>query len=135
MDRHGPRNCSICKGGECCGGGNKRCVQRDPLPSILAGILDTYGGIRYVVTPRSQLKHHIRPDELCIVVPNLVVHEPIAWGDIPFVTGRIEYAVDQWIKRRGIPNEPHAREAVIMYKLRCLEANKRSLDLSAIVET
>jgi hypothetical protein len=135
--RYGPRKCPLCKGGECRGGGNKSCLQRDPLPSILAGILDTYGCIRFVVTHRDQLQYHVRPDELCIVVPNLTVHEPIAWGESYYVVGRIEHVVDEWIRQRGIPNDPHMRECVTMYRLRQLENPlfKKSLDISRIVET
>ena len=47
---------------------------------------------------------------------------------------RIERAINEWIAR-GIPNEPTAKEAVTMYRLRCLEQQQQSLDLTAIVET
>jgi hypothetical protein len=135
-DRHGPLACPLCRGGECRGGGNKQCAQRDPRPSHLAGILDTYGGLRFVVTHKRNLKHHVRPDETLIVVPDLLVHEPIAWGDIPYVIARIELAVDRWIER-GTPNEPHQREAVTMYRLRQLEHihSKRSFDPAVIAFT
>jgi hypothetical protein len=102
--------------------------------SVLAGILDTYGGLRFVVAPENSLKHHVRCDEVLIVVPDLVVHEPVAWNDIPHIIAHIELEVDRWIER-GIPNEPHAREAVIMYQLRRKECSRRALDLNGIVET
>jgi hypothetical protein len=124
--------CPVCNDGVAChGGGNLACVKRNPEPSVLAGILDTYGGIRFVVTQDYQLASHVRCDETLIVVPNLLVHEPIAWGDIPIVIKRIEIVVDEWIAR-GIPNEPHAREAVAMYQLRKKEHVQRSLNLEAI---
>lgn len=133
MQRLG-NDCRACRGDECHGGGNPHCVQRDLQPSILAGILDTYGGLRFIVTRHDQLKHYIRSDEFAILVPDLMVHQPIGWGDIPFVVKRIEIAVEQWIMR-GVPNEPHAREARTMYLLRQQELNRGSLDLSAICET
>lgn len=101
---------------------------------MLAGIIDTYGSIRFVVTHKKDLKHHTRHDEVCIVVPNLIVHEPIAWGDIPGAIRRIEMAVSDWLAR-GLPNEPHAREAAVMHKLRRQEQDQQSLDLQSICET
>lgn len=80
------------------------------------------------------IARHTRCDETAIPVPDLIVHEPIAWGDIPIVIARIEAIVEAWIAR-GIPNEPHAREAVTMYRIRQQERPRRSLDLGAIVET
>jgi hypothetical protein len=127
----------VCFGGECRGGGDRKCLQRDPRPSVLAGILDTYGGLRFIVSYRGSLKYHVRHDELLIVVPGLKVHEPIAWGDTPFVVARIELQVDRWIKQRCIPNEPFAYEAVRMYGLRKQENphSKRSLNLEQIAQT
>jgi len=106
----------------------------DARPSILAAILDTYGGLRFIVTQADSLADHVRYDETAIVIPHLTVREPIAWRDIPFVIARIQLAVDEWLER-GLPNEAHAREAAIMYALRRKELTQRSLDLSAIVET
>jgi hypothetical protein len=106
----------------------------DARLSIAAGILDTYGGIRFVVTQADGLANHVRHDETAIVVPDLTLREPIAWCDIPFVIARIQLTVDQWLER-GLPNEPYAREAAVMYVLRRKELTQRSLDLGAIVET
>lgn len=127
------RNCKICGGHDCRGGGDLRCARRDSRPSALFGILDTYGGLRFVVTA-GDIAHHRRCDETAIQVPELVVHEPIAWGDIPFVTARITRVVDEYLEGR-MPNEPHVLEAAKMYALRKQEHTRRTLDLSAIVET
>jgi hypothetical protein len=137
ISRFGPRRCKVCRGKECHGGGNLKCAQRDPKPSVLTGILDTYGGLRFVVTQRENLKHHVRPDEFAIIVPDLTVHEPIAWGHIPYVVARIELVVDQLIAQGRIPNEPHALEAVTMYQLRKLEhrSGKRSFNPDVIAYT
>ncbi len=120
--------------GRCKGGGNLNCRKRDPRESILAGILDTYGGLRYIVTYRSSLKHHTRPDEVAVIVPGARVHEPIAWNDIPHVTAIIDRAVDEWLAR-GTPNEPHARECATMYKLRRSRRQRDSVHIDDIVET
>ena len=126
-------HCPACWGEQCKGGGNKRCVQRDPRPSRIAGIVDTYGGLRVVVDHMRGLKGHRRHDEVLVVVPGVRVHEPIAWGDIPGLIGRVQHEVDKWAETR--PNAPHAMEAATMYKLRCLEQDQQSLDLYSIVET
>ncbi len=129
--------CEACKhSSPCKGGGNKQCVRRNPRPSIVAAVLDTYGGMGVVVTHRKNLKHHVRHDELAIVAPGLIVHEPIAWNDIPIVIRRMEIEVDKWIAR-GIPNDPLHREIVTMYRLRCAEHpdNRGSRDLTKLVYT
>lgn len=129
MTRFGPPDCPECWGRECRGGGIKGCVQRDPRPSHVAAILDTYGGMRVVVAH----KHHKRHDEV-LIASDLLVHTPIAWGDIPGLIGRATSELDKWVERSR-PNEPHALEAVTMYKLRCLEMEQSSLNLYDIVET
>jgi hypothetical protein len=139
MPRFEPRfcdTCPACSGLDCKGGGNRSCAKRDPKPSRLYGIIDTYGGIRFVVTHRNAIKHHIKHDELLIAVPNLKVHEPIAWNDIPIVIARIELTVANYLKTY-IPNDPTLAQCAKMYRLRCLESRsaKGSLNLSAIVET
>lgn len=134
LPRRGLSNCIVCAGWECHGGGNVRCLRRDPRPSRLAGILDTYGGLRFIVAHHKTMKHHVRHDETLIVVPALFVHEPIAWGDIPNIIARIELTVNKWIDEQR-PNEPHAQEAVRMYRLRRLENFRRSVDLNEIVTT
>jgi hypothetical protein len=139
MNRFEPRfddDCLVCGPTrvECKGGANKLCRKRDPRPSHLAGILDCYGCLRFVVAHRKTFKHHLRRDEILIAVPNTLVHEPIAWGDIPGLIAHIEWYVRKWIQA-STPNEPHAQDAVRMYRLRCLEQNQGSLDLKSIVET
>lgn len=110
------------------------CYQRDARPSHVAAILDTYGGVRVIVAHKREFKQHRRSDEILIVVPDLLVHTPIAWGDIPGAIGRAHAELDRWVQHCR-PNEPYAVEAVTMYKLRRLEMNQGSLDLYAIVET
>lgn len=119
----------------CKGGGNRWCAKRNPEPCIIAGILDTYGGLRVIVTPRRSLRHHKRHDELAIIVPKLIVHEPIAWNDIPIVIRRVEIEIDKWIAQRGIPNDSVQRECVVMYQLRCKELQRNSRHLPDLVYT
>jgi len=130
------RFCPACNNGQCKGGGNKACIRRVPAPSVIVGVLDTYGGLRVVVTHRKSVRHHVKADELGIVVPHLRVHEPIAWGDIPTVIQRAELEIDKWIAR-GIPNDPLHREIVTMYRLRRSEhpSSRGSLDLTKLVYT
>jgi hypothetical protein len=135
--RHPAHPCLACNDCRipCKGGGNLWCALRSPDTSIIAGILDSYGGMRVVVTHRNALRCHVRHDELAIVVPKLTVHEPIAWNDIPIVIRRAEIEIDKWIARRGIPNDPVQRECVVMYQLRCLEHTQRSFNPDAIAYT
>ena len=133
------QQCPACEYGfrPCKGGGNKGCIKRNPLPSVIVGIIDTYGGMRVVVTHRRDVRHHVRHDELAIIVPRLRVHEPIAWNDIPIVVKRCEIEIEKWIKQRGIPNDPVRRECVVMYQLRCKEhpASRGSRNIHDLVET
>lgn len=131
--RYGPTNCTICKGHVCLGGGYKLCFQRDKHSSCIAGIVDTYGGVRVIVTYDNKLKYHVRPDETLVKVPGIRVHTPIGWHDIAGLIGRVNFEVSKWADSK--PNDPNAAEAAKMYKLRCLEQSQRSLDLYSIVET
>lgn len=53
------------------------------MPSAVAGILDTKGGIRVVVTPRWRMKYHVKEGEQIFIVPGYKVEEPVPWDDIP----------------------------------------------------
>lgn len=128
--------CNECAGGAlpCKGGGNVRCAKRDPHPAHIAIVVDTYGGARTIVASRKSLKANVASDELVHVVPKLVVHEPIAWNDIPYVIMRAKLEFEEWLDTR--PNLTEDQDlAVRMYRLRKLELNQRSLDLSVIAET
>jgi hypothetical protein len=72
---------------------------------------------------------------MLFVVPDKLVHEPIAWGDIPFVVALADLAIRNWIKQHGMPNEAWQQECIRMYQLRGLEQDQGSLDLDAIVTT
>jgi hypothetical protein len=131
--------CAACEGRSiaCKGGGNLGCADRNPLPSVIAAILDTYGGVRFIVTHRKDLQNHVRHDELVIIAPRLRVHEPIAWDDIPIVIERAELEIKKWIDQHQKPNDPVQQEIVTMYRLRCLEHphSKRSVDIAALAYT
>lgn len=134
--RAGDEGCRACFGGivPCRGGGNRGCWRRDPRPAHIALILDSYGGIRTVVGTRHSIKQNTRHDELAHIVPNLIVHEPIAWGDIPIVIERSRIEFELWLDTR--PNlDEDTHRAVVLYRLRKLEHSQRSCDLHAMVET
>lgn len=136
--RAGDEGCIACDGGAypCKGGGNKKCWRRDPRKARIAIILDTYGGARTVVGTRASIRANTRHDELCHVVPTLVVHEPIAWGDIAVVIERARIELLAWLDKR--PNlQSHEQECVAMYRLRCLEHldSHMARDMGSIVET
>lgn len=99
-----------------------------------AGILDIYGGLRFVAAPLRNLVFHPLQDEMLFIVPDLWVEEPIEWNFIPTFIARIEAFVQEWIRGR---NDPAVRESlpIKLYGLRCLEQNKESLDLYSIAET
>jgi len=103
--------------------------------SIIAVVLDGYGGAPVVVTELEELHHHVRPGMIPLVVPDLRVQEPIAWEDIPRLLATADAYVDWWIRTR---NDPEILEhpAVKMYQIRRRQSDhRRSTDLSAIAET
>lgn len=106
------------------------------MKSAVAGILDSYGGLRVVITERWRLKNHKRHDELLFVVPNLKVKEPVPWDMIPWLVASVERHIAEWIRTRNDPDDLN-QEAITMYRLRCLEhvGSKRALNLEHIVET
>jgi hypothetical protein len=128
--------CTACFGGTvpCKGGGNKLCWRRDKRPAHLAIIVDSYGGARTIVGTRFSIKCNTRHDELCHVVPGLIVHEPIAWNDIPVVIARAKLEFERWLDRR--PNlDKQQYTCVTFYRLRQLEReNVRALNLAEVVE-
>jgi hypothetical protein len=128
-------DCVACRGTvPCKGGGNLRCKHRNPHAARIALILDSYGGIRTIVGPHKSIAANTRHDELVRIVPGLLVHEPIAWNDIPVVIERARLEFEAWLNTR--PNlTAEQAEAVSMYRLRQLEHEQASLDLGAIVET
>jgi hypothetical protein len=73
--------------------------------------------------------------EFLCVVPRPLVHEPICWGDIPYVIKLGELAVEAWVNQHERDNDPEVREAITHFRLRRLWYKPRSLDLSAIAFT
>lgn len=101
--------------------------------SHIAGILDSFGGLRVVVSDRKNMKDHVRPDEFLILVPNMTVAEPVPWNLIPVVVRLAELATKKWADRNH--NDPSKQWASKLYRLRCLEQNRRSINLDKIVQT
>lgn len=134
--RGGDEPCVACNGGAvpCKGGGNLLCWRRDPEDANIALILDSYGGTRTIVGTPESIEDNTRHDELCHTVPNLIVHEPIAWGDIPIVIERARVEFEMWLDQRPNLDEETAR-SVTLYRLRRLEQDQQSIDLYSIVET
>lgn len=124
--RVGDEPCVACLGGAipCKGGGNLGCWKRDPRPARIAAIVDSYGGIRTIVGTIKSIRANTRADELCHRVPHLIVHEPIAWNDIPIVIERARLELLKWLDRRPNLTEVE-QECVAMYRLRCLRFNGR----------
>jgi hypothetical protein len=104
------------------------------MKSDVCGILDPYGGLRFVVDQKEAFCHHTRIDELCFVIEGLQVEEPVPWEKIPWLIATIERCVGEWIRSR---NDPAVLEQlpIKMYLIRCTENPhfKRSMDTDAIV--
>lgn len=134
--RKGVARCDACIGGAlpCKGGGNKRCAQRHHGNQHIAAIVDSYGGIRTVVGTRGSIAANTRHDELCHVVPKLIVHEPIAWNDIPIVIERAKLEFEKWLDTLPNLTADEAR-SVTLYRLRQMEHEQESMNLEAMVET
>jgi len=111
-----------------------RCYKRNPHAAHVGLILNSYGSVRTIVADAKSMKASTRHDEWVHVVPGLIVHEPIAWNDVPGVIERARLAFEAWLDTR--PNlDEDQHQAVTLYRLRKLELNQRNLDLSVIVET
>jgi hypothetical protein len=48
------------------------------MKSAVAGIIDSNGGLRVVVTQRWRMHHHVKKGEKLFVVPGLKVREPVS---------------------------------------------------------
>jgi hypothetical protein len=60
------------------------------MKSKVAGILDSRGGLRVVVTTkRSAFQQHLKTGERLFIVPGFKVQEPVPWDDIPQVIERV----------------------------------------------
>lgn len=103
--------------------------------SSVAGILDGYGGMHTVVAHHTTFKHHVRPGQLLIVVPNYKVQEPVPWNSIPVITGMAKHAVLEWIRTRNDPDDLK-HPAVALFLLRRQRTyHQESVNLHDIVET
>jgi hypothetical protein len=103
--------------------------------SAVAAVLDGYGGWHTVVAPRASLKHHWRPGQIMLVVPELRVREPVPWNEIAMITSRAELHILEWIRTRNDP-ETLRDPAVVLFLLRRMRTyNKGSVNLHDIVET
>ena len=72
--------------------------------SSVAGILDGYGGWHTVVAPRKSLRHHVRPGQLLLVVPDYKVKESVPWNNIPGLIRRVELHILWWINSCNDPD-------------------------------
>ena len=82
--------------------------QPRPGFSAVSGIVDCYGGLRVVVSEEWRIHvHHVRDDELCFVVPNFYITEPVPWDYIPTLIRRVELYIEWWINTRNEPVNDH----------------------------
>jgi hypothetical protein len=103
--------------------------------SSVAAVLDGYGGWHVVVAPRNGLKHHIRPGQLLLIVPNYEVDEPVPFDQIPTVIRRAELHALWWIGSRNDPDDLK-HPAVALFLLRRKRSfHRESVNLHDIVET
>lgn len=56
-----------------------------PPASIVAGVLDSDGGLRVVITQHWRLPFHVNKGERSFLVPGLFVYEPVSWERLPWV--------------------------------------------------
>lgn len=53
--------------------------------SVVAGIIDSKGDLRVVVTERWRMQFHVGKDERLFIVPSLTVQEPVPLDEVPAV--------------------------------------------------
>ena len=62
------------------------------MPSVLAGILDPRGGIRVVITPESQIPHHLNDGERAFIVPGVTIDRILPSEEYPkLINQAMEY--------------------------------------------
>jgi hypothetical protein len=101
--------------------------------SRIGGILDPYGGLRFIVARKYQFRAHVRCDELLFVVPGVKVVEPVPWEQIPWVISRITQHINEWISTR---NDPDVLELtpIKMYLIRSRKTDHgRATNLDAVM--
>lgn len=85
---------------------------------------------------KKTFRHHVRNGEMLYIVPKLLVHEPIAWNDIPLVVERAKIEFEKWLGTR--PNLTEGdHNTVKLYWLRKSRHidSHGSVNLADIVET
>lgn len=103
--------------------------------SAVAAVLDGYGGYHVVVARKRDLKHHVRPGQLLLVVPDFHVREPVPFDDIPRVIRRAEAYALEWVRTRNDPDDLK-HPAVALFLLRRQRTyHRESVNLLDIVET
>jgi hypothetical protein len=100
MNRHGPYFCALCCGGECRGGENLSCAQRQAKPSRLAGVLNIRGECRTVIS-NGCLTCHLFAGERLFIVPDFTIHEPVPWSRLPEMVRRAERHINWWVRTRN----------------------------------
>ena len=64
--------------------------------SVVGAIIKDGKVVRVVVTQRYRIKNHVGKGESVYIVPKLVVKEPVAWNNIPWVIKQAEdYAAER----------------------------------------
>jgi len=76
---------------------------KDKSLSAVAGIIDTQGGLRVVITQRWRMHHHVAKGERLFVVPGFLIKEPVDWNYIPLLVRRVELYIQWWITTRNDP--------------------------------
>jgi len=71
------------------------------MRSAVAGVLDSNGGLRVVVTERWRMRYHVSQGERLFVVPGLRVTEPVPWDDIPPLIETVQRHVAQTLAGRS----------------------------------
>lgn len=103
------------------------------MQSYVCGILDPYGGIRFIVDQDKTFRNHVRIDEICFVMP-WQTEEPVPWKKIPWLVAKVEHDIAEWIRTR---NDPDVLEQlpIKMYRIRCAENTlyKRAINTEHIV--
>ena len=70
-------------------------------PSVVAGVVDKRGGLRVVVTQPWLVHHHVNEGERAVIVPRLMVREPVAWNKIPDVIEIVKRHITDTGARHG----------------------------------
>lgn len=101
----------------------------------VAGIIDRWGGIRFVVAVADSFRHHVAKDEICFIVPDpkggdghWLVEAPVPYDRWPIIVTTVELYIDEWIRTRNDPDDLN-HPCIMAYRIRREHGQQQSMHI------